>query len=292
MQNRTLFAQQSHDRRAVVALLSFPSAQLESLIFQGFNPCQNIEIHLMDKSLNSFGAEPCTPVQDAAQDFAHSAHLDAQADVQPAHIVEAEIVEAGPRTGISHPAPYSSQELADELGVAESTVRTRWLPWIQKVAPVELLVDEGGHTELARSLLTEFSQIPSKKTAREQWVREAKQRYSQEFLPGGITPEGISEELGGALALLRHQGNAMQTAADAQLLELQALIEQQAMVEAEFDEAEVAAMRANGMKRGVVRFQIEAEAEDNAYYQLRKARSAARQQPPPPSQKPKEEPQP
>jgi hypothetical protein len=29
----------------------------------------------------------------------------------------------------------------------------------------------------------------------------------------------------------------------------------------------------------VMRFQLEAEAEDSAYYQLRKARSAARQQP-------------
>jgi hypothetical protein len=184
-----------------------------------------------------------------------------------------------PRTGISHPAPYSSQELATELGVAESTVRTRWLPWIQKVAPVELLVDEAGYTELARSLLTEFSQIPTKKTEREQWVRDTKQRYSQEFLPGGITPDGISEELGGALALLRNQGNVLQTAADAHLLELQALIEQQALVEAEFNEAEIAAMRASGMKRGVMRFQIEAEAEDDAYYQLRKARSAARPSP-------------
>jgi hypothetical protein len=203
---------------------------------------------------------------------AQDAHSAAQL---PHEVIEAEFVE---ESGIGHPAPYTSTELATELAIAESTLRTRWLPWLLKVAPVELLVDDSGYTELARSLFREFSKLSKKKADRERWVSEAKARYSREFMPGGVTPEGVSEELGGALALLRDQGSKLQTAADAQLAELQALIESQSQVEDEFDQAEIAAMRAAGAKRGVMRFQIEAEQEDSAYYQLRKARAAARQQ--------------
>jgi hypothetical protein len=167
--------------------------------------------------------------------------------------------------------------LADELEIGESTFRTRWLDWLLKVAPIELLKTDDGYTELARSLALEFKQVPSKKANRDRWVTEAKARYSREFMPDGITPAGVSEELGGALALLRDQGSKLQTAADEQLAELQALIESQSQVEDEFDQAEIASMKAAGAKRGVMRFQIEAEQEDAAYYQLRKVRAAARQ---------------
>ncbi|MGB3495221.1 MAG: hypothetical protein WBA57_21000 [Elainellaceae cyanobacterium] len=203
---------------------------------------------------------------------AQDAHTAAQL---PHEIVEAELVED---SGIGHPAPYTAAELATELAIAESTLRTRWLPWIQKVAPVELLVNDSGYSELARSLFCEFSTLPTKKANRQRWVSEAKERYSREFMPNGLTPEGVSGELGGALALLRDQGSQLQTAADEQLAELQALIESQSQVEAEFDEAEIAAMRAVGAKRGVMRFQIEAENEDSAYYQLRKMRAQKRGQ--------------
>lgn len=218
---------------------------------------------------------------------AQDAHSAAQL---PHGVIEAELLEADP-PGIGHPAPYTATELAAELAIAESTLRTRWLPWIQKVAPVELLVSDAGYTELARSLFNEFAQLPAKKAQREAWVKAAKDRYSREFMPGGVTPEGVCDELGSALALLSQQGSAMQTAADAQLAALQNLIQQQGQVEAEFDQAEIAAMRAAGAKRGVQRFQIESEMEDVAYYQLRKARTQARmgtppqgQQPPPPPQ--------
>ena len=69
----------------------------------------------------------------------------------------------------------------------------------------------------------------------------------------------------------------MQTEADAQILELRALIEEQSQVEAEFDDAEIEAMRAAGMKRGAMRYQIESEAEEQAYYGLKKLRSKSRQ---------------
>lgn len=202
-------------------------------------------------------------------DFRASSAQEPHTAAQATELIEGELVEG---------APYSGKELAAELAIGESTFRTRWLPWLQKVAPIELLKTDDGYTELARSLALEFKQVPSKKPSRDRWVAEAKEHYSREFMPDGITPQGVSEELGGALALLRDQGSKLQTAADDQLQHLQHLIESQSQVEAEFDEAEIAAMRAAGAKRGVMRFQIEAEQEDAAYYQLRKLRAEKRGQ--------------
>ena len=170
-------------------------------------------------------------------------------------------------------APYTSAELADELAIAESTLRTRWLLWLERVAPVELLKTEAGYTDLARSLALEFKQVPSKKAAREKWAAEAKQRYSREFSPDGLVGPGVCGELGSALALVRQQGSQMQQASATNLEQLKALITQQGQVQADFDAAEVAAMRARGLNRGVQRFQIEAEAEDSTYFELRRLRS-------------------
>ena len=189
-------------------------------------------------------------------------------------VIQGELVEP---PMITHSAPYTSQELADSLGIADSTLRTRWLPWLQKAAPIELLVDAQGYTELARSLLNDFAQIPSKKADRQQWVKTAKDRYRSEFMP--VMPDGVSDQLGGALSLLLDQGSQLQSSAALQLAEIQALIASQAAVEAEFDQAEIAAMRAAGANRGVTRFQIETQAEDTVYYQLRKAKTQARTAP-------------
>ncbi|MEA5449677.1 hypothetical protein VB780_13915 [Leptolyngbya sp. CCNP1308] len=170
-------------------------------------------------------------------------------------------------------APYSGAQLAGELAIAESTIRTRWLPWLERVAPVELLKTDAGYTDLARSLALEFKQVPSKKAAREKWVAEAKQRYSREFSPDGLVGPGVCGELGSALALVRKQGSQMQQAGTTDLERLKALINQQGQVQADFDEAEVAAMRARGLNRGVQRFQIETDAEDSTYFELRRMRS-------------------
>jgi hypothetical protein len=104
-------------------------------------------------------------------------------------------------------APYSGTQLAGELAIAESTLRTRWLPWLERVAPVALLKTEAGYSDLARSLALEFKHVPSRKAAREQWAVEAKQRYSQEFSPDGLVGPGVCSELGSALALVRQQGS-------------------------------------------------------------------------------------
>jgi hypothetical protein len=47
--------------------------------------------------------------------------------------------------------------LAGELAIAESTLRTRWLPWLERVAPVELLKTVGG--TLAQFALDDLGQL-------------------------------------------------------------------------------------------------------------------------------------
>lgn len=195
---------------------------------------------------------------------AQSPHKAAQNFARDLELIDGELM-AG--------APYSGAELAEELAIAESTLRTRWLPWLEKVAPMELLKTEEGYTELARSLAEEFKAVPSRKAAREKWVTEAKQRYSSEFSPAGLVGPGICEELGSALALVKQQGSQLQLSASAQLDQLKALIAQQGRVQADFDAAEIKSMRARGMNRGIQRFQIETEVEDATYFQLRKLRS-------------------
>ena len=77
--------------------------------------------------------------------IAQEPHILAQAS----ELIEGELVKG---------APYSGAQLAMELAIAlragfanaESIFRTRWLPWLQKVAPMELLKTEDGYTELAR----------------------------------------------------------------------------------------------------------------------------------------------
>ncbi|NMF84660.1 hypothetical protein [Nodosilinea sp. P-1105] len=203
-----------------------------------------------------------TDTHDWRTDGAQAPHSDAQFP----DLIEGELCEG---------APYSGAQLAGELAIAESTLRTRWLPWLERVAPMELLKTDDGYTDLARSLALEFKQVPSKKASREQWVSDAKRRYSGEFSLDGLIPEGLPGELGSALALMRQQGDQMQLAATSDLDRLKALIAQQGQVQADFDAAEVKAMRARGMNRGVQRFQIETEAEDSAYFQLRRLRSQA-----------------
>ncbi|MEL7063985.1 MAG: hypothetical protein AAFP00_09625, partial [Bacteroidota bacterium] len=81
-------------------------------------------------------------------------------------------------------AHYSAQTIAQTHNVSESTVRTRWFDWLIKVAPAELLKEEQGYTELARTLFDEFADV--KLCDRKSWVTDAKTRYSQEWGNAGV----------------------------------------------------------------------------------------------------------
>ena len=80
-------------------------------------------------------------------------------------------------------AHYTAKELAEEFEVASSTLRTRWFPWLEKVAPIQLLKTENGYTEFARTLFSEFKGIDS--AERQAWVIDAKHRYSVEWESAG-----------------------------------------------------------------------------------------------------------
>lgn len=166
-----------------------------------------------------------------------------------------------------HP-PYTGVQIASWCGVSEATIRNRWFEWIQRVAPAAVLKEGKGYSELARSLFLEFKSIPQNK--RDEWVMDAKARYSQEWGSVGIIEgELVPDEVGGALANLQ-QGNqdlAMQLAQEME--EAIAFSDQLDDIEADFSAAELEEMKMQGALRGVKRFKIMKQAEIQTFTQLR-----------------------
>lgn len=167
------------------------------------------------------------------------------------------------RTG----AHYSAKELANELETVSSTLRTRWFPWINKVAPEQLLKTSAGYTELARTLFSEFKSVD--KAEREAWVVDAKHRYAQEWESAGVIEgELMPDEVGGVLATISSQNTSSEMALQQDLEDLDGFIDSLKQAESNFSEAEVARFRLNGAQRGVARFKIEAQAEAEVYNRL------------------------
>lgn len=166
---------------------------------------------------------------------------------------------------------YSAQQIANELEKSESTVRTRWFPWLLKVAPCPLLRDDAGYTELARTLFSEFAKVEQRD--RPEWVLEAKQRYSQEWACAGVIEgELMPEEVGGTLALMQSSNLAVQAEIDLQLSELKDFISQLNSAEASLSQQELAAFRQAGIQRGLAQFQIETQAQQQVVNMLRQQR--------------------
>lgn len=175
------------------------------------------------------------------------------------------------RTGSGHTAYsqlYTSVQLGEQFGVSEATIRNRWFEWIAKVAPEPLLKDGSGYTELARTLFEEFSTV--KKRERDRWVTEAKAHYAQEWGSAGVIEgELIPQSVGGALAMLQSNNADASLALAAEMEEALGFNTQLDLVEAEFSEAELEALRLRGARRGILQFKIEAQATTDTYNQLR-----------------------
>lgn len=174
-------------------------------------------------------------------------------------------------------APYSTQDIADrypDIGVKEVTIRTRWFPWLTRVAPEPLLKVGGSYTDLAAELFDDFAQkVKRDGMDSKAWVEDAKQRYSHEWgSVGVIDGELMPEEVGGALALLQTQGSSLQTQLAAEMADLEAFVDQLSNVEDDFSEAELNMFRAKGAMRGVKRFKVETQAELGTYNLLKKKR--------------------
>ena len=177
-------------------------------------------------------------------------------------------------------ARYTAQEIAQTHNVSESTVRTRWFEWLVKVAPAELLKDDRGYTELARTLFDEFADISNdcdspkeRLRQRKSWVTDAKTRYSHEWASAGVIEgELVPEEVGSVLALRQTQTIEMELAVAQQMADLEAMIDQVNMAEVNLSETELRAATARGQKRAIVLHQAELQAELQTTNLLRERR--------------------
>ncbi len=176
-------------------------------------------------------------------------------------------------------ARYTAQQIAQTHNVGESTVRTRWFDWLVKVAPAELLKDERGYTELARTLFNEFADISDCESPKERlrqrkaWVTDAKTRYSHEWASAGVIEgELVPEEVGSVLALRQTQTTALELSVAEQLANLEAMIDQVNTAEVNLSETELRAATARGQKRAIVLHQAELQAELQTTNMLRERR--------------------
>ncbi|MEP0874106.1 hypothetical protein NDA01_30870 [Trichocoleus desertorum AS-A10] len=175
------------------------------------------------------------------------------------------------RTVTAQFARYTAQQIADEHGVKEVTIRTRWFNWLAQVAPEPLLKDKDGFTELARSLFSDFAQrVKTEGMKSKDWVFDAKSRYSQEWASAGVIEgELLPPEVGGALATLQNKAGSLQQKGLQLMERLHRLNEQAAVTSTDFSQGEINLYRARGAVRGMERFEVEVTAELETYNQLR-----------------------
>ncbi|MEM9485296.1 MAG: hypothetical protein AAGA83_16615 [Cyanobacteria bacterium P01_F01_bin.116] len=169
-------------------------------------------------------------------------------------------------------AHYSAQTIAQTHNVSESTVRTRWFDWLVKVAPAELLKEDQGYTELARTLFDEFAEVQL--CDRKSWVTDAKTRYSQEWGNAGVIEgELVPDEVSSVLALRQTQADSLELSVAEQLAALESMIDQVNAAEVDLSETELRAAKARGQKRAIVLHQAELTAELQTTNLLRQRRS-------------------
>ncbi|MBT9317685.1 hypothetical protein [Leptothoe spongobia] len=196
--------------------------------------------------------------------------MDSATTAQQTHISEVH----SPHTSSTVPstgAHYTAKQLSDEIKIASSTLRTRWFPWLGKVAPEQLLKDTQGYTELARTLFLELKDVDA--TERAAWVVDAKSRYAPEWESAGVIEgELMPDEVSGVLATLNSQQTSAELSIQQDLEDLDSFIDSVKQAENNFSEAELAAFRTKGAKRGIARFQIETQTELEVYNRLQQKR--------------------
>ena len=150
-------------------------------------------------------------------------------------------------------------------------MRTRWFDWLVKVAPAELVKDNAGYTELARTLFEEFAEI--KHSDRNQWVVDTKARYAAEWSNAGVIEgELMPDSVSSALALRQTQNGMMQQSIAAEPADLESFVDQLVITEANFSDAELASFQSAGQRRGMMRYKLELQAEMDTYSHLKQRR--------------------
>lgn len=166
---------------------------------------------------------------------------------------------------------HTAQSIAEAYNVSDSTIRNRWFPWLKKVAPESLLKSGKGYTDLARTLFGEFAEV--KHCDRDAWVTNAKSRYSHEWSNAGVIEgELMPDSVSSALALRQTQNGMMQQSIEEELADLESFVDQLAVTEADFSDAELASFKAAGQRRGMMRYKLELQAEMDTYGQLKQRR--------------------
>lgn len=81
-------------------------------------------------------------------------------------------------------------------------------------------------------------------------------------------PDSVSS----ALALRQTQNGMMQQSIAAELADLENFVDQLAVTEADFSDAELALFKAAGQRRGIMRYKLELQAEMDTYGHLKQRR--------------------
>jgi hypothetical protein len=169
---------------------------------------------------------------------------------------------------------YTAQMIADrypELGIKENTIRTRWFEWLKKVAPELLLKTDKGFTQLAADLFDDFAKhVKLGNQKADDWVADAKARYSQEWSSAGVIEgELMPEEVGGTLALAQTTSMEMQLEGASAKLRLLQLIEQAQSAESSLSQSQREIARQRGENNAIEEFTIELEARLKTTAELR-----------------------
>ncbi|MBD2088362.1 hypothetical protein H6F67_00550 [Microcoleus sp. FACHB-1515] len=177
------------------------------------------------------------------------------------------------RTSSAQARTYTAQAIAAEHEdlAKEVTIRTRWYPWVAKVAPEPLLKTEHGYTELARSLFADYAQhVKRDGMAPISWVESAKARYSQEWQSAGvIEAEVLPPEVGGTLALASVQVSTLTQRGEERKARLLKLIEQNRSAEGNLSQSRREIAEQRGINAALDEFEIELESKTRTLNQLR-----------------------
>ena len=167
---------------------------------------------------------------------------------------------------------YTAVQIAERLDVSEATIRNRWFEWIEKVVPEPLLKQgKNQYTQLALELFSKFATV--ERCDRNQWVTDTKAHYAQEWSNAGVIEgELMPDSVSSALALRQTQNGMMQQSIAEELADLENFVDQLAVTEADFSDAELASFKSAGQRRGMMRYKLELQAEMDTYGQLKQRR--------------------
>jgi hypothetical protein len=178
------------------------------------------------------------------------------------------------RTEPAQPAaPYTAVFLAKECGISDVTLRTRWFKQVCQAVPKSQLKEGRGFTDLARELFQDYAQtVATGQISVDAWIDLQKQKYAHEWAQDEVevvNAELVPEIATTSLALLKTTNLSLSEQMKVQLAQVQQFSQSLEVMETEFSEQELEAIRMRGAMRGMQRFQIEEQSALEVYHGLR-----------------------